>query len=109
MRFILWLYVTLGNGQQCNYERVGLFADKDSLHIISQSIDLHLRLEKRNKELLILSNGHRDSLYAVNLINSPKGLIVFATHIGKRETIIISHNPCCQKHIQKEQELSMQK
>lgn len=107
MRFILWLYVTLGNGQQCNYERVGLFADKDSLHVVSQSIDLHLKLEKRSKELLLLSDGHKDSLYAINLNNSEKGLIVFITHVKKRQTTIISHNPCCQKHIRREQELSM--
>jgi len=90
MRFILWLYVVLGNGQQCKYERVGLFADKDSLHIISQSIDLHLKLEKRNKQYLVLSNGSKDDLYSVWFENTDKGLIIFINDLDKRETTIIS-------------------
>lgn len=107
MRFIIWLYVTLGNGQQCNYERVGLFADKDSLHIVSQSIDLHLRLEKREKQYLILSKNHIDSLYSVWFNKSDGGLLVFITHVKKRETITISNLACEQKHIRREPELSM--
>lgn len=107
MRFILWLYVTLGNGQQCNYERVGLFADRDSLHIVSQSIDLHLKLEKRNKKHLVLSKGHKDSLHSVWLENTDSGMIIFITDLKKRETIIISSSQCVQKHIQQQSAVSM--
>lgn len=99
MNFILWLFILVSNSKECTYEKVGVFSDRDSLHIVSNTLDYHFKLvsDSSRAKVLIMSRGHLDSLYSVQW-DKKDGLIMFITNIKKRETVVIGNlvQPCRQ-------------
>lgn len=98
MNFVLWLYVFIGATCECSYERVGVFSDMDSLHVVSNKLNYHLRFEGdvKRDEVLLLSNG-LDSSFAISGGWAEDGVIIFINDLSREETVVISTRPCFKK------------